>query len=242
MRRAVVWAVGPGPCAGPARGAKCELSGTDNPRLACAPSGARSSSTRSATCRRPSAGNAVRLPADHGRDRGPAARDARASRPQRSRGNRRRTDDPPLDRRTARLADRRDRRRRLRTRRRRRHAARANTIFSFELDGLRVCHFGDFGQLTLREEQAAAIGAVDLLFLPVGDGPTIGPHRRAIVERLRPRWVVPMHYRTPRISFLEPADAFLELFEAVERLSGLSFEADDLPSAGESVAVVPAAP
>ncbi len=32
-----------------------------------------------------------------------------------------------------------------------------NTIFVFELDGLRVAHFGDFGQRTLREEQAAAI-------------------------------------------------------------------------------------
>jgi hypothetical protein len=51
-----------------------------------------------------------------------------------------------------------------------------------------------------------------------------------------------MHYRTTRISFLEPADAFLELFEAVERLSEPSFDTDELPSAGESVAVVPAAP
>ena len=33
-----------------------------------------------------------------------------------------------------------------------------NTIFVFELDGLRVCHFGDFGQRALRDEQAAAIG------------------------------------------------------------------------------------
>ena len=31
-------------------------------------------------------------------------------------------------------------------------------------------------------------------------------HRRS----LAPRWVVPMHYRTPRISFLETADEFLE--------------------------------
>jgi L-ascorbate metabolism protein UlaG (beta-lactamase superfamily) len=118
-----------------------------------------------------------------------------------------------------------------------------NTIFSFELDGLRVCHFGDFGQLALRDEQAAAIGAVDLLFLPVGDGPTIGPTQaRAIVERLRPRWVVPMHYRTPRISFLEPADAFLELFEKVERLPAPEFDTESLPTGGETIAVVPAAP
>src|SRR5947209_15865067 len=49
-----------------------------------------------------------------------------------------------------------------------------NTIFVFELDGTRVAHLGDFGQRELREEQAAAIGSVDLLFVPVGGGPTIG--------------------------------------------------------------------
>jgi L-ascorbate metabolism protein UlaG (beta-lactamase superfamily) len=43
-----------------------------------------------------------------------------------------------------------------------------NTIFAFVLDGVRVAHFGDFGQSALREEQAAAIGEVDLLFVPVG--------------------------------------------------------------------------
>src|SRR3954453_17977591 len=42
-----------------------------------------------------------------------------------------------------------------------------NSIFAFTLDGLRVCHFGDFGQSELRDEQAEAIGAIDVLFLPV---------------------------------------------------------------------------
>jgi L-ascorbate metabolism protein UlaG (beta-lactamase superfamily) len=85
-----------------------------------------------------------------------------------------------------------------------------NTIFVFELDGIRVAHFGDFGQDELRDAQAEAIGSVDLLFLPVGDGPTIGArHAPAIIERLGARWVVPMHYRTPRIGFLETAEAFL---------------------------------
>jgi L-ascorbate metabolism protein UlaG (beta-lactamase superfamily) len=40
-----------------------------------------------------------------------------------------------------------------------------NTIFVFELDHIRVCHLGDFGQSSLREEQVRAIGAVDLLFV-----------------------------------------------------------------------------
>ena len=41
-----------------------------------------------------------------------------------------------------------------------------NTIFVFKLDGLRIAHFGDFGQRALRDEQADAIGQIDLLFLP----------------------------------------------------------------------------
>jgi len=119
-----------------------------------------------------------------------------------------------------------------------------NTIFAFELEGLRVCHFGDFGQRELRPEQAVAIGAVDLLFVPVGGGPTAGAQEAAaIVKRLKPRWVVPMHYRTPRIDFLETTDAFLELIPHVHRTPGPSFDTAQLPKQEkEPVAVVPAAP
>jgi L-ascorbate metabolism protein UlaG (beta-lactamase superfamily) len=118
----------------------------------------------------------------------------------------------------------------------------ANTIFSFELDGIRVVHFGDFGQRALRDEQAAAIGKPDLVFLPVGGGPTIGAEQaQLIVEQLDPHWVVPMHYRTPRIGFLEPADAFLDRMPHVVRLSEPAFETADLDGERPLV-VVPAAP
>jgi L-ascorbate metabolism protein UlaG (beta-lactamase superfamily) len=118
-----------------------------------------------------------------------------------------------------------------------------NTIFSFELDGLRVCHFGDFGQRELRAEQTAAIGRVELLFVPVGGGPTIGAQdAAAIVDRLAPRWVVPMHYRTPRIGFLEIADPFLESIARVERMPGADFDTGGLPVEDQPIAVVPAAP
>jgi L-ascorbate metabolism protein UlaG (beta-lactamase superfamily) len=120
-----------------------------------------------------------------------------------------------------------------------------NTIFVFDLEGLRVCHFGDFGQAALRDEQTEAIGDVDLLFLPVGAGPTIDASGAdAVVERLRPRWVVPMHYRTPLIGFLAPADAFLERFpdDNVVQLDQPSFEVGELPDSGNGPAVVVPAP
>jgi L-ascorbate metabolism protein UlaG (beta-lactamase superfamily) len=104
----------------------------------------------------------------------------------------------------------------------------SNTIFRFALDGLRVCHFGDFGQAELRAEQQRAIGEVDVLFLPVGGGPTVGGDAAAaIVRALRPRLVVPMHYRTGAVNFLEPPDAFLDALGArVERLDENELEAE----------------
>jgi L-ascorbate metabolism protein UlaG (beta-lactamase superfamily) len=117
-----------------------------------------------------------------------------------------------------------------------------NTIFAFELDGLRVCHFGDFGQSALRDEQAEAIGSVDLLFIPVGGGPTIDAGQAAaIAERIAPRWVVPMHYRTPRIGFLETADGFLERMPRVQRLTATGFDTEQLDAEAPLV-VLPAAP
>jgi len=85
-----------------------------------------------------------------------------------------------------------------------------NTIFRFPLDGLAVAHFGDFGQEALRSEQRAALGDIDVLFLPVGGGPTIGGEPAAAVAReLRPRLIVPMHYGTEVVDFLDPPDEFL---------------------------------
>jgi L-ascorbate metabolism protein UlaG (beta-lactamase superfamily) len=121
-----------------------------------------------------------------------------------------------------------------------------NTIFVFVLDGLRVCHFGDFGQPALRREQRETIGQIDLLMLPVGGGPTVGgAPAAAIVRELRPRLVVPMRYRTESADFLEPPDEFLAACEGadVRRLGSPEFEADELLGTPERPTVaLPAAP
>src|SRR3954467_6869265 len=113
-----------------------------------------------------------------------------------------------------------------------------NTIFVFALDGVRICHMGDFGQAALRPEQREAIGTIDLLFIPVGGGPTIGAEDAAEITRaLDPRWVVPMHYRTDLIDFLEPADAFLAAFDSAHRPAAGELDLSDVP-AGERPRVV----
>jgi L-ascorbate metabolism protein UlaG (beta-lactamase superfamily) len=119
-----------------------------------------------------------------------------------------------------------------------------NTIFRFLLGGLRVAHLGDFGQPGLRPEQRAALGEIDVLFLPVGGGPTIGgSEAAALVREVDPRLVVPMHYRTPAVNFLEPPDVFLDALGApVERLETSETDVGPLLRAGGTAVVLLAPP
>ncbi len=104
-----------------------------------------------------------------------------------------------------------------------------NTIFAFTLGGLRICHFGDFGQSALRGAQRSALGEVDVLILPVGGGPTVGGEAAAQIARdLAPRLVVPMHYRTPRVNFLEAPDEFLAALGAHVIQAGSEVAAADV--------------
>lgn len=106
-----------------------------------------------------------------------------------------------------------------------------NAIVVFTLDGLRFCHFGDFGQTELRAAQRDAIGEVDVLLLPVGGGPTIGGEdSAAIVQSLRPRLVVPMHYGNEAVSFLGPPEPFLDALRdaRVERLAQSEHDVEPL--------------
>src|SRR6185312_7936734 len=116
-----------------------------------------------------------------------------------------------------------------------------NTIFCFTLDDLRVCHLGDFGQAALRAEQRDAIGDVELRFVPIGGGTTIGgTAAAAVVRQLGPRIVVPMHYRNEGADFLEPPDAFLEaLGAAVERIDSSEVDLDEVSAeAGAQVVLL----
>jgi L-ascorbate metabolism protein UlaG (beta-lactamase superfamily) len=118
-----------------------------------------------------------------------------------------------------------------------------NTLFAFTLGDVRVAHLGDLGQAALRDEQAAALGTVDLLFVPVGGGPTIGAQQATEIARtLRARVIVPMHYRTERVDFLEPVDAFVALAEHSRKLDAAVFDVEAVAGDDAPVVVVPQAP
>jgi L-ascorbate metabolism protein UlaG (beta-lactamase superfamily) len=118
-----------------------------------------------------------------------------------------------------------------------------NVMYVFDFAGKRVAHLGDLGQRELRGEQAAALGTVDVLIVPIGGGPTIGAEQATdVAATLSARVIIPMHYRTERITFLEPVDAFVGAARRVARLDSPSFSVDEVASDDGPVVVVPAAP
>ena len=69
-----------------------------------------------------------------------------------------------------------------------------------------------------------------------GGGPTIGGERAAAAARaLRPRLVVPLHYRTAAVDFPDPPDALLAaLAPPVVELNASEVETDELPDGPRS--------
>ena len=63
------------------------------------------------------------------------------------------------------------------------------------MNGINYCHLGDLGHI-LDDDLINRIGEVDILFIPVGGVTTINADQaKRIISVIKPRIVVPMHYR-----------------------------------------------
>ena len=104
----------------------------------------------------------------------------------------------------------------------------SNTIHVLSAEGMRVAHLGDLG-CALTEEQAAALQNLDALMIPIGGFYTIDAQQAAeIVRQLKPRVVIPMHYRFEGHGYdvLSTLDAFLALCENPVDYPGNTFDLD----------------
>jgi L-ascorbate metabolism protein UlaG (beta-lactamase superfamily) len=82
-----------------------------------------------------------------------------------------------------------------------------NAMFLVVADGVRILHCGDLGQTKLTEDQLRQIGKVDVLLVPVGGVYTVdGKQATRIVDQINPRYVVPIHYKTPQLSIVLHTD------------------------------------
>ncbi|MBI3924444.1 MAG: MBL fold metallo-hydrolase [Armatimonadetes bacterium] len=106
-----------------------------------------------------------------------------------------------------------------------------NGMFLFETGGLRILHAGNLGHQP-DEEMLRKIGRVDVLLLPVGGIYTIDGNEAAqVVKKLRPRVVIPMHYKTPALVFdLQTADKFLKNFPNYQKTRILRLGPATLPA------------
>ena len=74
---------------------------------------------------------------------------------------------------------------------------RDNAMYTFTLDGIRITHMGDVGN-ALTVEQMAALEGTDVLLALAGGHPTIDlDDLMTVIEQVRPKIVIPMHYRIP---------------------------------------------
>ncbi|MDA3815067.1 MAG: MBL fold metallo-hydrolase [Patescibacteria group bacterium] len=109
-----------------------------------------------------------------------------------------------------------------------------NTIYTLEIDGVRLCHLGDFGEKEISLEQMKEIGEVDVLMIPVGGVYTIDAKEATrVVSQLEPRIVIPMHYKVEGLDVdIDDLSLFLKAIgeKEVKTEEELVVEENNLPS------------
>jgi len=118
-----------------------------------------------------------------------------------------------------------------------------NSVYVVGLDDITFCHVGDLGQ-ALSTSQLSEMGAVDVLFVPVGGFYTIGPEEaRKVMGSLKPRITVPMHYRMHGMSAtfdkLSTVEDFVRKGDNAKRLDGPSFTVTKADLAEKAQIVIP---
>jgi L-ascorbate metabolism protein UlaG (beta-lactamase superfamily) len=104
-----------------------------------------------------------------------------------------------------------------------------NIIQVFECDDKRIAHLGDLG-CDLDDEQRAQLQDLDVLMIPVGGYFTIDAKQAAkIVLELKPKCVIPMHYKGENFGYdvLATVDDFLALVPGARKIDADEIELTD---------------
>ena len=115
-----------------------------------------------------------------------------------------------------------------------------NTVYVVHLDDVVFCHLGDLGH-ELSTHQLEEIGNVDVLFVPVGGGETLGAAEAvSVISQIEPRLVIPMHYDQANGANEGALERFLHEIGVKEPTTEdkLSVTLASLPAEGEQTRVV----
>ena len=118
-----------------------------------------------------------------------------------------------------------------------------NTIFVVNIGGLSIAHLGDLGHVPEKKEIEKLPG-IDILLVPVGGYYTIEPGEAdEVASLLKPRILIPMHYKTKGSGKLpiKSLDVFLKGKKNVEMVNSSVYviSPDKLPKAMKIVALEP---
>lgn len=99
-----------------------------------------------------------------------------------------------------------------------------NTMYLFEMDGIRICHCGDLGCIP-DEDVLSRLRDIDILMVPTGEVFTmVMSDVKRFIELVNPTIVVPMHYRVGGLSIpISPLDDFLNMIpeEAIDYIGNV---------------------
>jgi L-ascorbate metabolism protein UlaG (beta-lactamase superfamily) len=108
-----------------------------------------------------------------------------------------------------------------------------NTIFCFDIDGVKVVHCGDLGHL-LTDNQVVEVGKVHVLLIPVGGYYTIDARTAGeVADQVRARVIIPMHYKTEKSNYpISGVEEFIKNKTNVTMVNGseVEFKPGEIPA------------
>jgi L-ascorbate metabolism protein UlaG (beta-lactamase superfamily) len=117
----------------------------------------------------------------------------------------------------------------------------ANTIYSIELEDVRVAFFGAFNQEQLTDAQKETLEGADIVLIPVGGKQLLDSEQAAkIATKLEPYYIVPHSYKTPGLELnLDKPDNFLkEMGGKASEMDKISVKKKDFTAETTSVIVL----
>ena len=102
-----------------------------------------------------------------------------------------------------------------------------NIIFTIEVEGIKLVHFGDIGT---KDIDAEFLSNVDIALIPVGGTFTLGPQEaKDVLEKIRPKITIPMHFKTSKIGFdILGVDEFIRGKDNVEKKDILEITKEEI--------------
>ena len=95
-----------------------------------------------------------------------------------------------------------------------------NLLMKFTVSGKVFLHCGDLGHV-LSDDVIEKLGKIDVIFIPIGGHYTIDARTaKKIADKIKPKIVFPMHYKTPVLDFpIAKKEEYLQLIDNINKIN-----------------------